>query len=82
MAGIGASRNVAQIGSTQVIASIRYSVDRSTKRSNTPASSGPTMAPNCITVVFSELAAGNCSPGSIRGMAADRVGELIAKKTC
>ena len=50
---------VAQIGKVQVIASIRYSVDRSTQRSITPASSGPTMAPNCITVMFNELAAGS-----------------------
>ena len=31
-----------------------------------------------MTVMFSELAAGSWSPGSMRGMAADRVGWLIA----
>ncbi len=80
--GIGASRTVAQIGTMQVMASIRYSVDRSTQRSITPASSGPTMAPNWNTVKFSELAAGSWSPGSMREMAAVRVGALIAKKAC
>ena len=80
--GIGASRDVAKIGARQVIASIRYSVDRSTQRSITPASSGPTIAPNCMTVMFNALAAGSWSPGSIRGIAAARVGELIAKNAC
>ena len=32
--------------------------------------------------MFSEFAAGSWSPGSMRGMAADRVGELIAKNAC
>src|ERR1700731_405068 len=59
VAGIGLNRTVAQIGAAQVIASTRYSVDRSIQRSSTPASSGPTIAPNCITVMFSELAAGS-----------------------
>ena len=69
---------VAQIAALHVIASIRYSVDRSTQRSINPASNGPTMAPNCMTVMFSELAAASCSPGSMRGIAAERVGELMA----
>ncbi len=76
--GIGLNRIVAQIGAKQVITSIRYSVDRSTQRNMTPASSGPTIAPNCVTVMFSELAAGSWSPGSIRGIAAERVGALMA----
>ena len=76
--GIGASRNVAQIAAMQVIASMRYRVDRSTHRNMSPASSGPTIAPNCITVMFNELAAGSWAPGSIRGIAAERVGELTA----
>ena len=69
---------VAQIGARQLIASMRYSVDRSTQRSRIPASSGPAMAPNCCTVMFSELAAGSWSIGSIRGIAAPRVGQLTA----
>lgn len=80
--GIFASRHVATMGAMHVSASIAYSVDRSTKCSSTPASSGPTIAPNCMTVMFSELAAGNCSTGTIRGIAADRVGLLIAKNAC
>jgi hypothetical protein len=39
-----------------------------------PASSGPTIAPNCMTVMFSELAAGSWSLDRIRGIAADLVG--------
>ena len=35
-----------------------------------------------MTVMFRELAAGNCSAGTIRGIAADRVGLLIAKNAC
>lgn len=76
--GIGVSRNVAQIGAIVVRASMKYSVDRSTHRSSTPASSGPMIAPAWNTVMLSELAAGSCSAGSIRGIAAERVGELIA----
>ena len=79
---MGVSRNVAQIGARHVIASIRYSVDRSTQLSSRPASSGPTIAPNCWTVMFSEFAAGSCSTGSIRGMAADLVGWFTAKNAC
>ncbi|SKW15214.1 Uncharacterised protein [Mycobacteroides abscessus subsp. abscessus] len=45
--GILCSRTVAQIGATHAIASIRYSVDRSTHLSSTPASNGPAMNPNC-----------------------------------
>ena len=80
--GIGVSRIVAQIGRRQVSASTRYNVDRSTHFSRIPASSGPTIAPNCITVMLSELAAATCSAGRIRGIAADRVGELTAKNAC
>ena len=40
------------------------------------------MAPNCITVMFNELAAATWSAGSMRGIAAERVGWLIAKKAC
>ena len=31
---------------------------------------------------FNDVAAGSCSPGTIREIAADRVGELIAKNAC
>jgi hypothetical protein len=53
-------------------------VDKSTQLSNRPAISGPMMAPNCITVMFSEFAAANWSPGSIREMAAERAGAFTA----
>ncbi|PQM49000.1 hypothetical protein C1Y40_00781 [Mycobacterium talmoniae] len=78
LTGIGVSRQVAQIGSRQVAVSIRYRVDRSTQFSSSPASSGPTIAPNCVTVMFSELAAGSSPPASIRGIAADRAGAFTA----
>ncbi len=61
---------------------MRYSVERSTQCKSTPASSGPTIAPNCWTVMFSELAAGNCSMGTSRGTAAPRVGQFTAKNAC
>nr|CRL80924.1 hypothetical protein CPGR_04138 [Mycolicibacter nonchromogenicus] len=75
---MGTSRTVAQIGKMQVAASIRYRVDRSTQPSSSPANSGPTIAPNCMTVMFSELAAGRSLPATSRGIAADRVGALTA----
>jgi hypothetical protein len=78
VAGMRLSRYVAQIGSTQVTASIRYRVDRSTQLSMMPASSGPTIDPNCVTVMLRALAAGSWSPGRMRGIAAALVGELMA----
>ena len=44
--------------------------------------SGPPMAPACITVMFSELAAGRSGSGSSRGSTAFRVGWLTAKNAC
>ncbi len=40
------------------------------------------MAPACITVMFSELAAGSNGRGSSRGITALRVGWLTAKNAC
>ena len=40
------------------------------------------MAPACITVMFSELAAGSRACGSSRGSTALRVGWLTAKNAC
>lgn len=59
VAGMGVNRIVAQIGARQHTASMRYSVDRSTHRNITPASRGPTIAPNWKTVMLSAFAAGN-----------------------
>lgn len=47
----------------EMTASMRYNVDRSTQVSSRPASSGPTIAPNCAIVMFNEFAAGSCSVG-------------------
>jgi hypothetical protein len=47
-----------------------------------PASTGPTIELKPITVMFSALAAGNWWLGSIRGIAAERVGEFTAQHAC
>jgi hypothetical protein len=47
-----------------------------------PPTSGPAMAPACITVTFRALAAGSWCAGSSRGSTALLVGWLIAKNAC
>ena len=47
-----------------------------------PARTGPTMAPNCMTVMLSEAAEASWSGGRSRGMIAVRVGWLTAKNAC
>ena len=47
-----------------------------------PATSGPAIAPACMTVMFSELAAGSSAAGTSRGSSALRVGWLTAKNAC
>ena len=47
-----------------------------------PAETGPTIAPNCITVMLSAAAEASWSDGTSLGMIAERVGWLTAKNAC
>lgn len=80
--GIAGSFHTAHSVARRKIESSRYSSCRPADGMRTPASSGPAIAPNCTTVMFSEFAAGNCLPGINRGMIAARVGWFTAKNAC
>ena len=80
--GSGGRASTAPSVGISVTVSSRYSHGKPTTGMSTPAISGPPMAPACITVMFSELAAGSRFSGSSRGSTALRVGWLTAKNAC